>query len=225
LTAKHRYNFFLKEKIIKNGGIMERIKIILTVSLMIGILFMLGCAGSTRTVTRISTDEVTDLSGRWNDTDSKLVAEQMIQDMVYRSWIEDFVLENDAKPVLIVGTVRNKSSEHIQTDTFVKDIERELINSGKVKFVAASKERKEILEERYHQLSHASDETAKALANETGADFMLIGTITSTTDAISGKAAIFYQVDMELINIESNEKVWMESKEIKKFIEQNKTKW
>ena len=204
---------------------MERIKIILTVSLMIGILFMLGCAGSTRTVTRISTDEVSDLSGRWNDTDSKLVAEQMIQDMVYRSWIEDFVLENDTKPVLIVGTVRNKSSEHIQTETFVKDIERELINSGKVKFVAASKERKEILEERYHQLSHASDETAKALASETGADFMLIGTITSTTDAISGKAAIFYQVDMELINIESNEKVWMGSKEIKKFIEQKKTKW
>jgi len=94
-----------------------------------------------------------------------------------------------------------------------------------VKFVAASKERKEILEERYHQQSHASDETAKALANETGADFMMIGTITSTTDAISGKAAIFYQVDMELINIESNEKVWMGSKEIKKFIEQKKTKW
>jgi len=173
----------------------------------------------------MSTDEVTDLSGRWNDTDSKLVAEQMVKDMVMRSWIEDFVMENDIKPVLIVGTVRNKSSEHIQTETFVKDIERELINSGKVKFVAASKERKEILEERYHQQSHASDETAKALANETGADFMMIGTITSTTDAISGKAAIFYQVDMELINIESNEKVWMGSKEIKKFIEQKKTKW
>ena len=204
---------------------MERIKTILKVSFMIGILFMLGCAGTTRTVTRISTDEVTDLSGRWNDTDSKLVAEQMIQDMIYRSWMEDFVLENDTKPVLIVGTVRNKSSEHIQTETFVKDIERELINSGKVKFVAASNERKEILEERYHQQSHASDETAKALANETGADFMMIGTITSTTDAISGKAAIFYQVDMELINIESNEKVWMGSKEIKKFIEQKRTKW
>ncbi len=189
------------------------------------VIKMFGCAGTTRTVTRMSTDEVTDLSGRWNDTDSKLVAEQMVKDMVMRSWIEDFVMENDIKPVLIVGTVRNKSSEHIQTETFVKDIERELINSGKVKFVAASKERKEILEERYHQQSHASDETAKALANETGADFMMIGTITSTTDAISGKAAIFYQVDMELINIESNEKVWMGSKEIKKFIEQKKTKW
>lgn len=204
---------------------MERIKTILKVSLMIGMLFIIGCAGSARTVTRMSTNEVTDLSGRWNDTDSKLVAEQMIQDMIYRSWIEDFVMENETKPVLIVGTVRNKSSEHIQTETFVKDIERELINSGKVKFVAASKERKEILEERYHQQSHASDETAKALANETGADFMLIGTITSTTDAISGKAAVFYQVDMELVNIESNEKVWMGSKEIKKFIEQKKTKW
>ena len=204
---------------------MERIKTIFKICVILGILLLIGCGGTTRTVTRMSTDEATDFSGHWNDTDSKLVAEQMVKDMFMRSWIEEFVLDSDSKPVLIVGTIRNKSSEHIQTDTFVKDIERELINSGKVKFVAASKERTEILEERYHQQSHASDETAKALANETGADFMLLGTITSTTDAISGKAAVFYQVDMELINIESNEKVWMGSKEIKKFIEQKTTKW
>ena len=188
-------------------------------------LLISACSTTTRTVTRISTDEVTDLSGRWNDTDSKLVAEQMIKDMIYRPWIEEFVLENDRKPVIIVGSIRNKSSEHIQTDTFVKDIERELINSGKVKFVASDKERMQILEERYYQQSHASDETAKSLAQETGADFMLIGTITSNVDAIGGKAAIFYQVDMELVNIETNEKVWMGSKEIKKFIRQSKTKF
>ena len=192
--------------------------------LVIAILLLSSCS-TTRTVTRISTDEVTDLSGRWNDTDSKLVAEQMIKDMIYRPWIEDFGQENGRKPVIIVGTIRNKSSEHIQTETFVKDIERELINSGKVKFVASDKERMQILEERYYQQSHASDETAKSLAQETGADFMLLGTITSTVDAIGGKAAIFYQVDMELVNIETNEKVWMGSKEIKKFIQQKRTKF
>jgi len=194
-------------------------------SLLLFVVLLFSACSQTRTVDRIATDEVTDLSGRWNDTDSRLVAEQMIRDLTYRSWIEDFVLENGAKPVVIVGEVRNKSSEHIQTDVFIKDIERELINSGKVKFVATSEERDEIREERSEQQIYASDETAKSLAQETGADYMLKGVITSTTDSVEGKAAVFYQVDLELINIESNEKTWIGNKKIKKFITQAKHKW
>jgi len=200
-------------------------KLFRTLSLTMIVLLLISACSQTRTVDRIATDEVTDLSGRWNDTDSRLVAEQMIRDLTYRPWIEDYVLENGAKPVVIVGTVRNKSSEHIQTDVFIKDIERELVNSGKVKFVASNTERDEIRDERSEQQSYASDETAKSLAQETGADFMLKGVITSTTDSIEGKAAVFYQIDLELINIESNEKTWIGSKEIKKFISQAKMKW
>ena len=191
----------------------------------LAVTFLVTGCSNTRTVERIATDEVTDLSGRWNDTDSRLVAEQMIRDLSYRPWVEDYVMEFQRKPAVIVGEIRNKSSEHIQTDVFIKDIERELVNSGKVKFVASSKEREEIREERSEQQIYASDETAKSLAQETGADFMLKGVISSTTDSIEGKAAIFYQVDLELINVESNEKVWIGSKEIKKFVKQAKMKW
>jgi len=195
------------------------------ISIFIVLTVLAGCATQTRKVERISTDEVTDLSGRWNDTDSRLVAEQMIRELTYRPWLDDFKNESGRKPVLIVGNIRNLSSEHIQTDVFIKDIERELINSGQVKFVATSQQRDEIRDERDEQQLFASEETAKSLAQETGADFMLKGSINSNTDEIGGKAAIFYQVDLELINIESNEKSWIGSKEIKKFISKAKTKW
>lgn len=187
-------------------------KLLRSVILVLAVILIISGCSQSRTVDRIATDEVTDLSGRWNDTDSRLVAEQMIRDLTYRPWIEDYILEMGKKPVVIVGTISNKSSEHIQTDVFIKDIERELINSGKVKFVATSIERDEIREERSEQQLYASDETAKSLAQETGADYMLKGVITSTTDAIEGKAAVFYQVDLELIEIESNEKTWIGSK-------------
>ena len=193
--------------------------------LFVIILMLVGCASTTRTVTRISADEVLDQSGNWNDTDSRLVAEQMIKDLMYRAWLQDFVLEEDRKPVIVVGTIRNFSSEHIQADIFIKDIERELINSGKVKFVAGIKERDDVREERMEQQSYASDETAKRLAAESGADFMLQGGIKSNSDVSGGKAVKFYQVDLELINVESNEKVWIGSKEIKKFVQKNKVKW
>lgn len=200
-------------------------KRIMSLLVVITLVLTLGCAQQTRTVARISSDEVTDLRGDWNDTDSRLVAENMVKDLLYRPWLSNFMMDEDRQPVVIVGTIRNKSTEHIQTETFVKDIERELVNSGKVEFVADAKARDEIRKERMEQQSFASEDTAKRLAAESGADYMLQGTITSNVDAIDGKEAKFYQVDLELINVESNKKVWIGSKEIKKFVQKAKTKW
>ncbi len=190
---------------------------------LLTVMVLVSCASTT--VKRTDSEEVIDLSGRWNDTDSRLVAEEMVSDSLSRPWLTDYIAARGEKPVLIVGTIRNKSSEHIETGVFVKDIERELINSGKVKFVASKIERDEIREERKDQQTFATMETVKDLVAETGADFMMIGQITSVTDAVDGKKVVLYQVDMEIINLESNEKVWIGSKEVKKFIKKSKTSW
>ncbi len=184
----------------------------------------LGCGGG-KTVTRLDTDTVTDLSGKWNDTDSRLVAEEMISDCLTRVWLTDFAAAQGAKPVVTVGTIRNLSSEHIQMETFISDFERELINSNQVRFVASKEARAEIREERFEQQEFASRETAKRLREETGADFMLHGAIKTITDQEEGKRVVFYQTDLELINIESMEKVWIGTKKIKKGIAQGDTKW
>lgn len=183
------------------------------------ILFLAGC-GSSRTVQRTSSDTTVDLSGRWNDTDSRLTAKKIVDGLLDSRWIINFNKENDRKPVVIVGNIKNNSSEHIQTKIFSKDIERELINSGEVKFVASSEERAEIRDERAEQQQYSSMETAKRLANETGADFMLKGVISTQNDSFDGQAVKYYQVDLEMIHLETNEKVWMDSKKIKKLVDQ-----
>lgn len=95
-------------------------------------LFVVGCGTS---VERIDTGEVKDLSGAWNDTDSRLVSEEMIQDVLSREWLAEFTRKHNKKPAVIVGEVRNLSHEHINMNTFTADMERALINSGKVQFV------------------------------------------------------------------------------------------
>jgi len=170
-------------------------------------------------------DESTDLSGRWNDTDSRLTAEAMVKDVLGKPWIMDFQNGYERKPVVIVGKISNKSSEHIAVNTLVKDIERELINSGQITFVASVKERETVRNERVDQQSFSSVETAKDMANETAADFMLQGNINSIVDSVEGKKVVTYQVDLELVNIETNSKIWLGNKKIKKFVEQDKYKW
>ncbi len=188
----------------------------------ISLLILGGCKTK---VTRTDVDTTIDISGHWNDTDSRLVAKGLIQDVLSRAWISDYYRMNNGKPTVIVGTVRNKSSEHIETLTFVKDIEKALINSGRVKVVASRTEREEIREERSDQQYYAREETIKKMAAETGADYMLKGVISTIVDAEGGKKVVFYQVDMELIDLENTEKVWLGSKKIKKYIKRPGAKW
>lgn len=187
------------------------------VALSVILAFSLG--GCNPKVTRTSADAVTDLSGNWNDTDSRLVSEEMIQDVLSRNWLNRFTRKHGKPPTVIIGTIRNLSHEHINTRTFINDLEKDLINSGDVEFVASADERGEIREERREQDLHAREDTRKAMGQEIGADFMLKGSINTIVDAVKGEQARFYQVDLTLIDLESNRKVWVGQKKIKKTIE------
>ncbi|MBV6642592.1 MAG: penicillin-binding protein activator LpoB [Cyclobacteriaceae bacterium] len=184
---------------------------------VIAALLILGACGK-RTVTRVSPDQQIDLSGRWNDTDSKMVAEEMINDVLNRPWHQDFVRGNNRKPVTIVGMIQNKTAEHIESETFIKDIEREFINSGMVRVVQNSVFREKLREERAEQGEFASPETQAKWGRELGADFMMFGVITAITDSYNNQRVVNYKVNLELANIETNEKVWIGDKEIKKYI-------
>ncbi len=196
---------------------------ILSVPLFIACVAMIaGCAG--KQVTRVKTDEVIDLSGRWNDTDSRLVSEEMIQDCLSRPWRGRHWEQYKTMPAIIVGQVRNKSSEHIAVGTFIGDIERAIINSGDARMVASSEEREQIRDERADQQTFSSPETMKEWGQEHGADYMLSGVINTIEDQEGGERVTFYQVDLNLIHLESNIKVWQGQKKIKKYIARKKYK-
>lgn len=193
--------------------------------LLSALTLFFGCATTTK-VERKDVDTTIDLSGRWNDTDSRLVSEEMIGDCLDRPWLERYKVKHNEKiPTVIVGQVKNRSHEHINVQTFVKDLERALINSGQVRFVADRGEREGVREERQDMAQHASDETMKGPGQEIGADFMLIGSINTIRDEISGEAVMFYQVNLELIDMENNLKVWIGDKKIKKLIKRSKVTW
>jgi uncharacterized protein (TIGR02722 family) len=182
------------------------------------LLLLVGC--STK-VERMEIGEVKDLSGRWNDSDSQMVSEAMVQDCLNHPWLSDYSIRSGKKPDLIVGSIRNRSSEHIATEVFVKDLERALVNSGRANFVASSEERSDVRSERLDQDLNAAPETRNAPGMEAGADFILIGSINSIMDQEKGEKVIFYQVDLELVDMRNNRKVWLGNKKIKKSVSRN----
>jgi uncharacterized protein (TIGR02722 family) len=181
-----------------------------------------GCGAETK-VTRVDAGVVTDLSGRWNDTDSRMVAESMVKEALEYPWLNDFSQTKRRQPVVVVGTVLNNSHEHINVQTFVTDLERELTNSRKVTFVAGKTERDEVRTERKEQAMYAREDTQKAPGKEIGADYIMKGTIATILDEADGTKAMFYQVDLQMVDLESNAKVWFGQKKIKKVIEKKRT--
>lgn len=194
--------------------------------LLLGLAMMVFSCATGPKVERMGTDTTVDVSGRWNDSDSRLVADEMIQDCLERPWVDNFRADHGQKmPAVVVGTVKNRSHEHINVQTFTKNLERALINSGRARFVASKGEREEIREERLDMGQHASDDTMKGPGQEYGADFMLIGTINTIRDEVKGTAVMYYQVNLELISLENNVKSWIGEKQIKKLITRPSLGW
>ncbi|MDL2286708.1 penicillin-binding protein activator LpoB [Desulfococcaceae bacterium OttesenSCG-928-F15] len=194
-----------------------RMKTLLPLVLILLSLGLAACSGTT--VKRVDPNEEIALTDKWNATDSRLVSEEMIADMLSFPWITRWRATNpkNPQPTVIVLGIRNRSHEHISVDTFVNDLRRAMIRSGAVDFVAAGELRDEIRAERLDQEFNATPETAAAIAMETGANFALSGSIDSFVDQLDGSRVTSYQVDLRLTDMTSNREVWSGQKKIQKL--------
>ncbi len=192
------------------------------IAVLLVVPFVFACAPS---VKRVETNLVKDVSGGWNDTDAQMVAQEMITDCLQGGWYNRFLTRNGKEPTVIVGTVTNNTMEHINTGVFIEAMQRALINSAKVDFVASADERGEVRTERLEQDEFASEATRKAFGQEIGADYMLSGVLNSVVDQSGSKAVVFYQANLKLIDIETNQIVWNGQKQIKKYVKRSKVAW
>lgn len=174
-------------------------------------------------VSRVDPTSVTDLSGKWNDTDSRLVANELIGQSLGAPWVREWSAANGgAAPTVIVGEFRNRTLEHIAVGTFVRDLERAYITSGTVRVVASAEERQEVRGERADQQVNATADTRARVAREQGARFMLQGDVQAIEDSEGREKIVFYQVDATLIDLESNAKVWVGQHKMKKYIQRRR---
>ena len=200
----------------------------LTAAGAILLVALLAASCSNKNVSRIEPDTVTDLSGQWNDTDSRLVANALIEQSLTDPWLQRYSNANGGDPpTVIVGSFRNRSSEHIPVNTFVNDLENAYITSGAVTVVAGDTERDQIRDERDDQQQNARSDTRAGLGQELGANYVLQGELHSIEDeeettrfgATRKEQIVFYQVDARLVDLESNAVVWAGQHKIKKYIE------
>jgi len=172
-------------------------------------LFLLSSCATTD-VKRITSGSQSDLSGYWNAVDVKIVCENLIKDCLSSARVnQEIKAKGNKKPVVIVGRFKNASDEHIDTEIISSTMESVIFNSDKLDFVAGGDTRAAIRSERQDQLGNASEETAARLGQETGADFILTGSLRTIVDREGNRSIRTYFVTAELTNLETNARLWM----------------
>jgi uncharacterized protein (TIGR02722 family) len=189
-----------------------------SVAVLLIVLFFAACSSNPK-VTRVDADTQIDLSGYWNDTDLRIVCDSLINACLDSPRVIQVTAQMGRLPVILVGSFKNDSDEHIETTIISDTMETAIFNSGKADFVAGGGVREELRAERQDQQSNASEASAKALGNETGADFLLTGSVKTIVDRAGQTASRTYFVRAELTDIETDGRLWMDqNSEIKKVI-------
>jgi uncharacterized protein (TIGR02722 family) len=188
------------------------------------VLLLSSCASGAK-VSRVDAGTQTDISGYWNDTDVRLVCKTLIDDCLNSPRVDQSIKAKGGTPFVIIGRFRNDSSEHIDTSIITGIMEQTIFNSGKLDFVAGGGVRDALRAERQDQLSNSSEETAASLGNETGADYMLTGSVKAIVEKEGNMTVRTYFVTAEMTSIETNQRIWIgQNNEIKKVITRPKAK-
>jgi hypothetical protein len=189
------------------------------------VLALCGSCSSAPKVTRVDAGTQTDLSGFWNDTDVRTVCDSLIADCLKSNRVTAEIARKGRLPTVLVGRFKNESDEHIDTSIISSTMEVAIFNSGKLDFIACGDTRNELRAERTDQQGNASEATAAALGNETGADFLLTGSVKTIIDRAGNTATRTYFVTAEMTSIETNARMWLaQNSEIKKVIVTPKAK-
>jgi len=182
------------------------------------LLFFILMSSCSRSVTRVNPDAQIDLSGRWNDSDSRMVADKMISDLLNSDRFKAYAKDSGRKPAIVVGLIKNKTSEHIDADNYVKKLEMAIYNSNLADLVESEEFRDKLRLERTEQQDFADPATVAKFGKEIGANLMLFGEMTSETDVYNSKRVVNYVTTLYLTDMETNKRVWYGQQEIKKLV-------
>jgi len=182
------------------------------------ILLLVLLSSCARTVSRIDPNQQIDLSGRWNDSDSRQIAEKMTSELLNSPRFQEYTKQLGKRPTIIVGQIRNRTSEHIDANNFIKKFELAIFNSGLADLVESDAFRDKLREERAQQQDFSDPATMAQWGKEVGANLMLFGEMTSETDTYNKNRVVNYVTTLFLTDMETNKRIWYGQQEIKKYI-------
>ena len=156
-------------------------------------------------------EQIAMLDDRWNQNDIQLVAKKIIESL--QAWKQRDVLD---KPVVVLETPRNRTTEHIDLQALYDHVKTALINSGQFTFLDKAARQEIAKEYEYQESGYVDPNEATGMGRQRAARFLLGLVITSNVQQVGKDKLVYYKATFELTDIETTEIVWTGHKEITK---------
>lgn len=151
----------------------------------------------------------------FGSTDLQSIAATLVDDLITFPPIVQ--MTSSRRPVVFVDKIKNKTTEHIDTESITDTVQTKLLQSGKFRFVDMTAV-KAVQEQLKFQMDSGMVDPSKAAAfgKQTGAEFMLYGNMSSIVKRNSDAQDVYYKFTLKLVNLESGIMEWAGEKEIRK---------
>jgi uncharacterized protein (TIGR02722 family) len=171
-------------------------------------LVVVSCGGST---VYVKPGEVTYTSG-FSDTDLRLMAEKMAASLVECTSLSG----REIKAKVALQSIRNGTSEYIDTETVLDKIMVACVKTGRIGFVDR-KILRDIAQEQGIVETGQRDLTQElTVARLSGADYFLTGSLVSIEKSSSAKETSWYRLSLRLVDVRTGEISWADEAELKK---------
>lgn len=126
-------------------------------------------------------------------------------------------LTQHKRPILFVDTVRNKTEEHIDTESVTDTIVNKLLRSGKFQFVDMTAANAVAAQRDFQQQGGLVDPAKAAqFGQQVGAQYMMYGNLSGITKRSKKEKDVYYKFTLKLLDLESGLLVWQDEQEIRK---------
>jgi uncharacterized protein (TIGR02722 family) len=197
----------------------------LMVATTVGLVLTMAAGCAQKSVVRYgdaTAVETTDIS--FGSTDLQKVAGEMTDSLLLSPVVG--TLTQNKRPVMFVERIKNKTSEHIDTESITDSVSTKLLRSGKFRFVDMSR-----VEAAREQIKFQQDggmvDTNKAVnfGKQIGAEYMLYGNLSSIVKSNKDKSDVYYKFTLRLMDLESGLVEWADETEIRKTKAKESVGW
>ena len=198
-------------------------KLLVTASISLALIALGGCTN--KSVIRYgdaTAVETTDIN--FGSTDLQTVAGQMTDSLLISPVVG--TLTANTRPILFVESIKNKTSEHIDTESITDSISTKLLRSGKFRFIDMARVAAVQDQLDYQQNSGMVDDSkAIAIGKQVGAQYMLYGNLASIVKSNKDKSDVYYKFTLRLLDLQSGLVEWADETEIRKTKENKFISW
>ena len=155
------------------------------------------------------------LSTAFGSSDLQQIADTMVDSLLVFPPVTE--LTATRRPVITVDRVKNKTMQHIDTESITDSIRAKLIRSGKFRFIDRTTDAQAVEEIKIQQESGLVDKkTAADFGKQIGAEFLLTANFSEIKQRAGSVTDVYYKFTMSLKNLKTGILEWSDEKEIRK---------